>query len=81
MLKRNCVNVVNWYSQARSQVLRFGGEQYIFRGAICLFYFMFKTNYFSNFQLLTRLHIASCLLIILVFSAINWAAYCQLSVY
>ena len=47
--------------QARSQVLRFGGAQYIFRGAIFLFYFMFKTNFFVNFQRLTGQHIDSCL--------------------
>ena len=47
--------------QARGQVLRLGGAQYIFRGAIFLFYFMFKTNYFVNFQRLTGQHIASCL--------------------
>jgi len=47
--------------QARSQVLRFGGAQYIFRGAIFLFYFVFKTNSFVNFRRLTGKHIASCL--------------------
>ena len=49
------------WMQARSQVLRFGGAQYIFKRAIFLFYCMFKTNYFINFQRLTEQHIASCL--------------------
>ena len=47
--------------QARSQVLGFGGAQYIFRGEIVLFFCMFKTNYFVNFRRLTVQHIASCL--------------------
>jgi len=47
-------------SQARGQVLKFGGEQYIFRGAIFLFYGIFKRNYVINFQRLTERHIASC---------------------
>jgi len=46
--------------QARSQVLRFGGAKYIFRGEIFLFYCMIR-NYFINFQRLTEQHIASCL--------------------
>jgi len=36
------------------------GAQYIFRGAISLFYCMFKTYYFINFQRLTGQNIASC---------------------
>jgi len=47
--------------QVRSQVLRFRRAQYIFRGEIFLFYCIFKTNYFINFQRITLQQIASCL--------------------
>jgi len=38
-------------SQARSQVLRFGGEKYTFRGARFCFYFMLKTFFRAQYNL------------------------------
>jgi len=35
----------------------FNGAQCIFRGTLFLFYCMFKTNYFDNFQRLIEQHI------------------------
>jgi len=37
--------ILSKFDQARSQVSRFGGAQYIFRGHDFCFYYMFKTNF------------------------------------
>jgi len=64
-MKATALSTIRWgLKQARSQVLRFGEAQCIFMRTIFLIWFMFKTYYFVDFQILTGQHIASGLLLV-----------------